>query len=164
MASGIAISGRKQKNVVMVITLTVLAFACAGAFGLLSGRGEVASSSATRPLPSALVHGGLRSIDLGTIRRGGSAEARFRITNDSRAAMEIAEIQTSCPCLTVELAQRRIAPHETVDAVVRLNLADEPEFVGALSPGIRCFNAQGEQCCAFVVSLNVVPSWRRALQ
>lgn len=99
---------------------------------------------------------GPTSVDLGTISAGGEAKARLRLTNSSDSWIEIADVQTSCDCLSVELAERRIPPHHGVEANARLDLSGEPEFTGGLCPEIRLFDAAGREAFCYTVNANVV--------
>lgn len=141
------------------------------------GFGAVASVSAVRPhsYHSALV-GSLQPspqsptaaqpssgpiVDLGTIAAGGQAEARLHLVNSTGLSIEIASVETSCPCVSVELAEWRIDPGDKVEAVARIDLFDEPEFRGGLCPQVLFFDTEGQ--VSFDVNLKLQVSVTRAV-
>lgn len=96
--------------------------------------------------------GAPKSCDLGTIAAGGKCDAELRLFNACDRVIEIARVRTSCPCVQVTLLEHRIGPRQPVIARVRLDLAQEPEFVGGLCPEIEFLDAAGRSL--FVRTLN----------
>lgn len=83
------------------------------------------------------------SVEFVRLVAGGCAETRLALCNLSESSVEIAEIWTSCPCVTVKLTERRIMPRKTVEACVHVDLSDDRDFTGWLSPEIRFLSASG---------------------
>jgi len=108
------------------------------------------------PVGDLIAEGASASVDLGTVVAGGRAAARLRFTNGCDSWIEISRVPTSCPCLTVELANVRIAPHGTMHATARIDLSDDPEFVGGLCPEFQCFDAFGKERFVGSVAVQVV--------
>lgn len=95
-------------------------------------------------------------IDLGTIVAGGNIETRLHLVNPSDFSIDIASFRTSCPCLSVEIVERQIAPQQAGEAVARLDLSDDPGFTGGLCPEVEFFDAQGNKLFDRSVSVTVV--------
>ncbi len=92
-------------------------------------------------------------LDFGAVPAGGRAEARFSLRNPGTSVVKVREITTSCGCFRVVLGNTVIGPEETAEAIVWLNLADEPDFVGTLR--LTAVAKSGEQFPAFVVRAKV---------
>lgn len=75
--------------------------------------------------------------------------------------IEVDRVETSCPCLTVELRERCAAPNEFVQAIIRVDLSEDPEFTGGLGPEFEFFDAQNTRLLAASVRANVVPQMSR---
>ncbi|OYV90486.1 MAG: hypothetical protein B7Z73_06060 [Planctomycetia bacterium 21-64-5] len=96
------------------------------------------------------------SFNLGSIRAGSAAEARIPLTNGANSWIEIANVHASCPCLSVLMAERRIAPRRTMYVTVRIDLVDEPDFTGGLCPELQLFDSNGRQLFLLAVNCDVV--------
>lgn len=103
-----------------------------------------------------------RSIKLASMPVAGVAESWLRLSNRACGWVEIARITTSCPCLSVRLAERKIAPRQSVDVIVQIDLSSEPEFEGGLCPEVRFFGPDGEELFAWVLDVNVVAAAQSA--
>jgi hypothetical protein len=64
----------------------------------------------------------------------------------------LAKIDSSCPCLTVDVPSR-IAPGEQVVGRANLDLRDEPDFAGELNVEIKGGTSAGK--LAFLVTVDV---------
>jgi hypothetical protein len=118
MTVGSVIVRWNQKNRSLLAVIAGSAVASGAVFGLRPALSRVPSASAFFSSRNDALHGPMVAIDLGTVEAGGRAEARFSITNDCASSVQIASIWTSCPCLSVELADRWIAPCQTVEVTV----------------------------------------------
>lgn len=112
--------------------------------------------SPPRDSPPFAATEGSKSCDLGRITAGGAREAELRLVNASSSVIEIARVRTSCPCIQVTLLEHRIGPRQTAVARVRLDLAQEPEFVGGLCPEIEFLDAAGRSLFVRTVNATVV--------
>ncbi|MGH7192844.1 MAG: DUF1573 domain-containing protein [Candidatus Saccharimonadales bacterium] len=100
------------------------------------------------------------SIDLGTITAGTETEKTIRLRNSSNSPIEIHHVRTSCPCLTIVLTDRTIAPQQTAYAIVRIHMGDEPEFTGGLCPEMQLLDAAGRVLFLRTVRVKVVVAGR----
>lgn len=91
-------------------------------------------------------------INLGEVAQGGRKDATFTLTNSGTRTIELARIETSCPCLTVDVPLR-IPPGEQVESRAKLDLRDEPNFTGEVAIEIRGWTKANEQ--AFLVTAAV---------
>lgn len=78
-------------------------------------------------------------LNLGEVVAGGRKQRDFWLTNRTESLVEVAEIVTSCDCLTIDLPNRDISPAQSVRGRVRLDLRQEPLFTGNL-----CIRVQGK--------------------
>jgi hypothetical protein len=96
-------------------------------------------------------------LDMGRIPAGGSKEVAFSLTNPGKLAVRVARLDTSCPCLKIELPSERLAPGETVTGKARIDLSAEADFVGDLAIDVQGLNEQEAAVLAFLVQLEVLP-------
>ncbi len=94
------------------------------------------------------------TIDLDEVPRGGRKQAAFSLTNPGAQTIELARIESSCPCLTMGVP-RRLAPGEQVSGRVKVDLRDEPHFTGEVSVEIKGWTHTGELAFALVVEVKV---------
>ncbi len=71
-------------------------------------------------------------LDFGTLPQGGKGALTFTLKNTSASVVEVARIESSCPCLAVELEKNILGPGEEAAATARVDLASEPNFRGAV--------------------------------
>ncbi len=69
-------------------------------------------------------------IDLGDIAQGGQKQHAFQCRNDSGAFVEVAGIETSCPCASIRLERREVAVGQFLAGEVTLDMGHRPEFLG----------------------------------
>lgn len=91
---------------------------------------------------------------LGDVRPGGRAEAAVRLTNRGGEPVTVAQVETSCDCLTVRLDEPVLAPKGVAAAVVRLDLSHEPNFRGDLSIDVRGFAGDGRSVFTLTVKVS----------
>jgi len=72
-------------------------------------------------------------VEFGVIRRASKVDASLSLSNESAGDIRVAEIESSCPCLSIALDRLEIKPGEVVGGQVVLDLGMEPAFVGNLS-------------------------------
>lgn len=85
-----------------------------------------------------------KSQDLGTLIRRGKRNYEVTVRNCTTRALRIEKIEVTCNCMTVEPQQVVLAPGEAVQLTVRVDLNDEPDFIGKLLLGIRGIAYTGE--------------------
>ncbi|MGH7172658.1 MAG: MauE/DoxX family redox-associated membrane protein, partial [Gemmataceae bacterium] len=66
-------------------------------------------------------------IDLGEIAQGGQKQKAFQFRNDSGAFVEVAVIETSCPCASIRLERTAVAAGQFLAGNVTLDLRLKPE-------------------------------------
>jgi hypothetical protein len=112
--------------------------------------------SAQSHSPHLLLEATLSRIDMGEVAPAGRKEATFTLTNAGMRTIELARIETSCDCLSVEVPSR-VAPAEQVVCRAKLDLSEELNFTGEMAIEIRGWTSAGE--LAFFVTADVrVPS------
>lgn len=111
----------------------------------LSSIHEKRAAQPARVLRCSIGGGTPALIDLGTIVAGGRAEAPLWLANDSDSPIDIGRVRTNCPCIRVELDERRIGRHQRVRATVQLDLSDDPEFTGGLCPEFCVLDSVGRE-------------------
>ena len=82
-------------------------------------------------------------IDLGDIAQGGQKQQAFQFRNDRGKLVDVAMIETSCPCASIHLEQTEIRAGEFLAGDVTLDLQSKPEFVGKLAIEVRGSDATG---------------------
>ncbi len=92
-------------------------------------------------------------IDFGKLPQGAKKEASFTLSNPTSEAVEIAAIDSSCPCLEVQLPKKVLSPSEQISAKVLLDLSGESKFSGLLGIMVRAETPQGKR--AFEVECRV---------
>jgi hypothetical protein len=95
------------------------------------------------------------SIDLGTLSPGSSKAARFSLRNPRTASIHVARIQTSCPCVTVQLQPPVLAPGESSTGTLLIDLRAEPAFTGRLAGRVEAFTESDELAFDLLVYLTV---------
>lgn len=114
------------------------------------------SQSAQAPSTHLLLEATPSRIDMGEVAPAGRKQATFTLTNAGTRTIELARIETSCDCLSVEMPSR-VAPAEQIVCRAKLDLREEPDFTGDMAIEIRGRTSAGEQ--AFFVTADVrVPS------
>jgi hypothetical protein len=94
---------------------------------------------------------------MGVVRAGGYKEAAFSLTNSGTQPVTLAKIDTSCPCSTIDLPSRVIAPSEQVRARAKLDLSAEPAFAGDLGIDVIGLTEAGDRAFILVVEVSVRP-------
>ena len=74
-----------------------------------------------------------RAVQFGQVRRAEARQADLLFTNQTVDDIEVTEVTSTCPCLSVMLSLARIRPGESVPARVVLDLSREPAFTGRLA-------------------------------
>lgn len=91
-------------------------------------------------------------VDMGEVALGGRKQSTFSLTNPGSQAVELAKIESSCPCLIVDVPSR-IAPGEQVVGCAKLDLRDDPNFIGDVAIEIKGWTSAGK--LAFFVTADV---------
>ncbi len=103
---------------------------------------------------SALLDSSVSRIDFGKLTRGGHRETAVWLSNNGPRPIAVAEVRTSCECFQVTLEKKIIAPGERIRAVVKVDFAHDPKFVGQL--GLQTEGvATTEKTPAFVIQVDV---------
>jgi hypothetical protein len=95
-------------------------------------------------------------IELGEVPAGGSKEAAFTITNPGASPLTVARVESSCPCLKIELPDGPIAPGGTALGCARLDMRAEPDFTGAIGIEIKGMSRTGTVLFAVMVNVEVM--------
>jgi len=119
---------------------------------LLAALGCNERNAAQEPKTHLLLDASPSRIDMGEVASGGRKQATFSLTNSGSQAVELAKIESSCPCLTVDVPSR-IAPGEQICGRANLDLRDEPDFTGDLAIEITGWTRAGK--LAFLVTTYV---------
>ncbi|MHB1425235.1 MAG: DUF1573 domain-containing protein [Gemmataceae bacterium] len=72
-------------------------------------------------------------LNLGEVPAGGRKKCDFWLTNQTDSPVEVAEIETSCDCLTIDMPNRTFMPAKKVEGHALLDLRKEPQFAGKLA-------------------------------
>jgi hypothetical protein len=94
-------------------------------------------------------------LNLGEVPAGGRKQCDFWLTNQTNSPVEVAEIETGCDCLTIDLPNRSIAPGQKVEGRALLDFRHEPRFTGRLSIEVKGKEKAGEVVFALVVKVSV---------
>ena len=97
-----------------------------------------------------------RTIRLEPVVQGGRATGGTTLRNDRKGPLDVAEIRTSCECLSVSLPKRVFAPGEDIQLKLRFDFQDEPEFVGGLCADVQAFDSRGAEVLQFNVAIDGV--------
>ncbi len=89
---------------------------------------------------------------MGEVASSGRKQATFTLTNPGTQTVELTRIDSSCPCLKMDVPTH-LAPGEHVEGRVNLDLRDEPDFMGELAIEVTGRTNTGES--AFLVVVNV---------
>ena len=103
------------------------------------------------------------AVEFPQVYQGQRAEAEVLVTNPSQAEIEIHTVETSCPCLTVNLAKNQIGKGETVPAIVVLDLAQEPNFIGSLGITAKGLSGTNQTVFQFLIHLTVLSKTRKEI-
>lgn len=98
-----------------------------------------------------------RDVNLGILRRAPRREMVIRLANRTRRPVPCTELRTSCGCLSVVANKTSIDPSDDALAMVRLDLADRPGFVGNLAVEATAVDSDGAESFRFNVLAEVVP-------
>ncbi len=97
-------------------------------------------------------------IDLGDIVRGGLKQQAFQCHNDSDALVEVAVIETSCPCASIRLERTGVPAGQLLAGNVTLDLRQEPDFVGNLAIDLKGLTRDGQTAFRLVIRARVYPA------
>lgn len=93
-------------------------------------------------------------IQMGEVAQGGCKDATFTLTNSEAQTIELARIDTSYPCLTVDVPLH-ISTGEQVEGRAKLDLRDEPNFTGEVAIEITGWTSTGDQAFLVVAAVRV---------
>jgi hypothetical protein len=96
------------------------------------------------------------TVEFFPIFRGQKAETKVLLKNQSQTKIEIDTVETSCPCLWVNLPQNVIKGGETLYAIVVFDLAQEPEFVGNLAIAAKGLTKNNQPIFQFKAKIEVL--------
>jgi hypothetical protein len=101
-------------------------------------------------------------IDLGDIAQGGQKQQRFQCRNDSGAFVEVAAIETSCPCASIRLERSKVLAGEYLAGNVTLDLRQKPGFVGDLAIEAKGLTRRGRVAFVLLIRARVYPASQAA--
>ncbi len=96
-------------------------------------------------------------IDLGDLTQGEKKQQKFHLVNDSGSLLEVAAVETSCPCAGIGLEQPTVPPAQALAGIVTLDLARRPEFVGDLVLEARGLTRHGRVAFVLLLRARVHP-------
>lgn len=96
-----------------------------------------------------------RQFNFGAVTRGGRATGTFVLQNHTHAAVAVAEVEKSCACLDLQLATPYVPAGGTVTGTVRVDLAERPDFTGALEIQLRGRTSSGKPAFVLPVIVSV---------
>jgi hypothetical protein len=111
-----------------------------------------AKNAAQEPKSHFLLDASPSRIDMGEVAPSGWKQATFSLTNLGSQAVELAKIDSSCPCLTVDLPSA-IASGKQVEGRAKLDLRDELDFTGEVAVEIKGWT--GADKLAFLTMVDV---------
>lgn len=152
-------TANKQLPSTMVKWLSLLGclVASLGCNGRNAGRhaGRILPVAAAQsPESHFLLHANPARINMGEVAQGGRKDATFTLTNSGTRTIELSRIDTTCPCLTVDVPLR-IPPGEQVEGRVKLDLRKEPNFTGDVAIEIAGWTSTDEQAFFVVAAVHV---------
>lgn len=95
--------------------------------------------------------------DFGGLRQGEIAETEIEIYNPTNEAVSIVDIRPSCPCLSLDLQTRSLEAGIRCTAKVRLDLSQEPDFVGDMEGTLEGRAADGKLVLRVRAAVKVLP-------
>lgn len=94
--------------------------------------------------PAALLLAEPARLHLGAVPPKSRHERRIALRNLSAAPVEVKKLDCSCPCVTLELPKRQWEPGETITALLKVDLKDEPaDFRGGLALTVTALTLNG---------------------
>lgn len=94
-------------------------------------------------------------IELGCIRRGGTARQTLVVANGSTTPALLARITTTCECLSVEPLPISLEPGGRQTIAIACDFSDDPDFTGSLAIEVALLDSSGTTRCAFTTALRV---------
>lgn len=94
-------------------------------------------------------------IDLGSLAQGGCQQQAFQCCNDSGTLVEVAAIETSCPCASIHLERTGIPAGQCLKGNVTLDLDRERDFVGDLAIEAKGLTRGGRVAFRLVIRARV---------
>jgi hypothetical protein len=88
-------------------------------------------------------------LDFGIIPRRGKKELPVTVTNQGASLVKIESVETSCECLTLDLPRHEVKSGEHLKCNVRMDLAEEPDFVGTLQAGVTLYGTRKAKILSF---------------
>jgi hypothetical protein len=99
-------------------------------------------------------------IALGDIAQSGEKQQGFQCLNDSGALVEVAAIETSCPCASIHLAGSEVRAGQFLSGNVTLDLRRKLEFAGNLVIEAKGLTKGGRVAFRLLIRARVVPASR----
>jgi len=93
--------------------------------------------------------------NLGDIAQGGQKQHMFQLRNDSGIFMEVAAIETSCPCASIRLERTGIPAGQFLAGNAMLDLRPKPDFEGDLAIEAKGLRPSGKVAFVLVVRARV---------
>ena len=94
-------------------------------------------------------------IDLGKLAQGGREQQAFQCSNDSGASVDVAAIETSCPCASIHLQRADVPAGQFLTGNVTLDLRSTPDFVGHLAIEAKGFTRRGRVALVLLIRARV---------
>lgn len=101
-------------------------------------------------------------IDLGEMPQARQKQHAFQLRNYSGAFVEVAAVETSCPCASIRLERTGIPAGQSLAGAVRLNMGREPDFVGDLAIKATGLTRQGQVAFVLLAWVRVCKSSKAA--
>ena len=97
-------------------------------------------------------------IDLGDIAQGATKQQSFQAVNDSGTHVEVAAVETSCPCASVRMERSDVPAGQFLAGSVTLDLRHKPDFVGDLVIEAKALTKDGRVALVLLIRARVYPA------
>lgn len=94
-------------------------------------------------------------VDFGRIHQSQKCEKVVKLTNHQSSAVVIGRIETSCPCLSLNMPRKVIAAGESIDGVLQIDSSLDPDFHGALRITVDGISKNGRKLFSFDCDIEI---------
>jgi hypothetical protein len=124
----------------------------------LAALGCSTSPAMDRSMTSGIaIHPGGSPVEIivGDIPQAGSASVPVGFTNRMRRRIDVAKVDISCECITIEGLARDLSAGERTQAMLKVDLGSKPSFIGDLAGEISGMDQTGRTLFQIVVRAHV---------
>jgi hypothetical protein len=146
--------GNQQKAILTLAAMWVCLLIATGCDGQGAARAVNTRSDVTDQSSLALVPS-KSPLNRGEVPAGGRKQCDFWLTNQTASPVEVAKIETSCDCVTIDLPKQNSAPGQNVAGRALLDFRHEPRFTGRLKIEVKGKRKSREVVFALVLKVSV---------